>query len=64
MIVTERVAVVAIELHAVERDHQDLAPAFTDAGRVLVHVGDGKGEMSDVAVRPDGRSPAPCYAIG
>ena len=44
------VAVVAIELHAIERDDQDLAPAAVDTGRVLVHVGDGKGEMRDVAV--------------
>jgi hypothetical protein len=44
------VAVVAIELHAVEGDNQDLAPAVIDTAAVLVHIGHGEGKMSDVAI--------------
>lgn len=40
-----RIAVVAVELHAVEGDHQDLAPARVDGAGVLVDVGDGEGEV-------------------
>jgi hypothetical protein len=44
------VAVVAVELHAIERDNQDLASALTNTGGVLVHIRDGKGKVSGVAV--------------
>src|SRR5450432_916160 len=47
------VAVVAIELHPIERHNQDLASALTDAGFVLFRVRDGKGEVTRVAVLQD-----------
>jgi hypothetical protein len=51
------VTAVAVELQAVERDNHDLAAALMDGRAVLVHVGDGKGEVRGVAVLDQNADP-------